>query len=77
MINKPVLEKNDIEIIRDSMINGIQDGRMNKYQNTRILKWPKYFGSIKIKLQENSQPLYISQMEDFKKYFPDIDFHSL
>ena len=34
MINKPVLEKNHIEIIRDFMINGIQDGGMNKDQNT-------------------------------------------
>ena len=34
-------------------------------------------GSIKIKLQENSRPLYISYKEDFKKYFPDVDFHCL
>ena len=33
--------------------------------------------SINIKLLENSRPLCISHMEDFKKYFPDVDFHSL
>ena len=34
-------------------------------------------GSVKIKLQKNSRPSFISHMEDFKKYFPDVDFHSL
>ena len=44
---------------------------------SRIVGWYVSNGSIKIKLQENSRPLYISQIEDFKKYFPDVDFHSL
>ena len=38
--------------------------------NVGIFGWYVSNGSIKIKLQENSQPLYISHMEDFKKYFP-------
>ena len=32
---------------------------------------------IKIKLQKNKQPITISQMEDFKKCFPNADFHGL
>ena len=43
----------------------------------RIFGWYASNGSIKIKLQENSQPLYISHIEDFKKHFPDVGFHSL
>ena len=43
----------------------------------RIFSWYVSNRSIEIKLQENSRPLYISHMEDFKKYFPDVDFHSL
>ena len=43
----------------------------------RIFGWNVLNRSIKIKLQEHSRPLYISHMEDFKKYFPDVDFHSL
>ena len=35
------------------------------------------FGSVKIKLEENSRPLNISHMEDFKKYFRDVDFQCL
>ena len=30
-------------------------------------------GKIKIRLQENSKPLAITHVEDFKKYFPDVD----
>ena len=30
-------------------------------------------GKIKIKLLENSKPLPITQAEDFKKYFRDVD----
>ena len=43
----------------------------------RVFGWYVSNGSIKIKLQENRRPLYISHMEDFKKYFSDVDFHSL
>ena len=42
----------------------------------RIFGWYDSNESIKIKLQENGLPLYISHIEDFKKYFPDTDFHS-
>ena len=35
----------------------------------RIFGWYVSNGSIKVKFQENSQPLYISHLEDFKKYF--------
>ena len=34
-------------------------------------------GSVKIKVQENSRPINIYHMVDFKKYFSDVDFHSL
>ena len=30
-------------------------------------------GKIKIRLQENSKPLVTTHVEDFKKYFPDVD----
>ena len=30
-------------------------------------------GKIKIRIQENSKPLSITHVEDFKKYFPDVD----
>ena len=30
-------------------------------------------GKIKIRLQENSKPLAITHVQDFKKYFPDVD----
>ena len=43
----------------------------------RIFRWYVSNVSIKIKLQENSRPLYISHMEDFQKYCPDVYFHSL
>ena len=43
----------------------------------KIFGWYVSNWSIKIKLQENSGPIYISHMEDIKKYFHDIDFHSL
>ena len=42
----------------------------------RIFGWYVSNGSVKIKLQENSRPLYISQIEDFKKYFSEVDLHS-
>ena len=29
-------------------------------------------GKIKIRIQENSKPLSITHVEDFKKYFPDV-----
>ena len=40
----------------------------------RIFSWYLSNGSIKIKLQENSRPLNIFHMEDFKKCFSDVDF---
>ena len=43
----------------------------------KIFGWHVSNGSIKIKLQKNSRPIYISHMEDFKNYFPDVDFHNL
>ena len=42
-----------------------------------IFGWYVSNWSIKIKLQENSPPIYISNMEDIKKHFHDVDFHSL
>ena len=44
------------------------------YGTCRNFGWYVSNGSIKIKLWENSWPLYVSYIEDFKKYFPDIDF---
>ena len=44
---------------------------------SRIFGWYDSNESIKIKLQENGRLLYISHMEDFKKYFRHTDFHSL
>ena len=39
----------------------------------KIFGWYVSDWSIKIKLQENSRPIYISHMEDIKKYFHDVD----
>ena len=30
-------------------------------------------GKIKLKLQENSEPLALTHAKDFKKYFPEVD----
>ena len=38
----------------------------------KIFGWHVSNWSIKIKLQENSRPIYISHMEDIKKYFHDV-----
>ena len=51
--------------------------RQKLHGKGRIFGWYVSNRSIKIKLQEKSQPLYISYKEDFKNYFPDVNFHSL
>ena len=30
-------------------------------------------GKVEIRIQENSKPLSITYVEDFEKYFPDVD----
>ena len=52
-------------------------GSKKLHDKGRIFGWYLSNGSIKIKLYENSRPLNISHIEDFKKYFPDVDFRSL
>ena len=56
----------------------LPDGESSKklHGKDRVFRWYVSTGLIKIKVQENSPPLYISHTEDFRKYFPDIDFHS-
>ena len=45
--------------------------------NDKIFGWYVSNWSIKTKLQENIRPIYISHMEDIKKYCHDVDFRSL
>ena len=48
----------------------------NLHGKGRIFGWYVSNGPIKIKLLQNSRLIYIPHMENFKKYFADVDFHS-
>ena len=47
--------------------------KLEQYTNVKKSVVKKFSGKIKIRLQENSKPLAITHVEDFKKYFTDVD----
>ena len=47
------------------------------HRKGKIFGWYVLKRTIKIKLQENSVPIYTSHMMDFRKHFPDIELENM